>query len=85
MGFDPGTPRSQSGPKAGTKPLSHPGIPKISFLKPEKGNNNQSKEDCIQKYYFIINILGNYNSLKLTILNMCRILSFISIFYAGTK
>ena len=26
-GLDPGTPGSCPGPKAGTKPLSHPGIP----------------------------------------------------------
>ena len=28
VGLDPGTPGSCPGPKAGTKPLSHPGIPK---------------------------------------------------------
>ena len=28
-GLDPGTLGSRPGPKAGTKPLSHPGIPKI--------------------------------------------------------
>ena len=28
MGFNPGTPGSRPGPKAGTKPLSHPGIPR---------------------------------------------------------
>ena len=27
VGLDPGTPRSRPGPKAGAKPLSHPGIP----------------------------------------------------------
>ena len=27
MGFDPGSPGSRPGPKAGAKPLSHPGIP----------------------------------------------------------
>ena len=27
MGFDPGSPGSRPGPKAGTKPLCHPGIP----------------------------------------------------------
>ena len=27
MALDPGTPESGPGPKAGTKPLSHPGIP----------------------------------------------------------
>ena len=26
-GLDPGTPGSRPGPKAGAKPLSHPGIP----------------------------------------------------------
>ena len=29
MGLDPGTPGSRPGPKAGAKPLSHPGIPYI--------------------------------------------------------
>ena len=29
MGFDPGAPGSCPGPKAGTKPLHHPGIPKL--------------------------------------------------------
>ena len=27
VGFDPRTPGSRPGPKAGAKPLSHPGIP----------------------------------------------------------
>ena len=27
VGFDPGSPGSQHGPKAGAKPLHHPGIP----------------------------------------------------------
>ena len=27
VGFDPGTPGSHPGPKAGAKPLRHPGIP----------------------------------------------------------
>ena len=27
MGFDPGSPGSRPGPKAGAKPLRHPGIP----------------------------------------------------------
>ena len=31
MGFDPGSPGSRPGPKAGAKPLRHPGIPS-SFL-----------------------------------------------------
>ena len=28
VGFDPGSPESRPGPKAGAKPLRHPGIPK---------------------------------------------------------
>ena len=29
MGFDPGSPGSRPGPRAGAKPLRHPGIPVI--------------------------------------------------------
>ena len=32
VGLDPGTPGSRPGPKAGTKPLSDPGNPQISFF-----------------------------------------------------
>ena len=32
VGLDPGTPGSRPGPKAGAKPLSHPGIPVWIFL-----------------------------------------------------
>ena len=32
VGFDPGSPGSRPGPKAGTKPLRHPGIPDANFL-----------------------------------------------------
>ena len=32
VGLDPGTPRSRPGPKAGAKPLRHPGIPTFLFL-----------------------------------------------------
>ena len=30
VGFDPGSPGSRPGPKAGAKPLRHPGIPVTS-------------------------------------------------------
>ena len=32
VGFDPGSPGSHPGPKAGAKPLHHPGIPFFLFL-----------------------------------------------------
>ena len=32
VGFDPGSPGSRPGPKAGAKPLRHPGIPFILFI-----------------------------------------------------
>ena len=32
VGFDPGSPGLRPGPKAGAKPLSHPGIPRILVL-----------------------------------------------------
>ena len=31
VGFDPGSPGSRPGPKAGAKPLRHPGIPCLDF------------------------------------------------------
>ena len=31
VGFDPGSPGSHPGPKAGAKPLRHPGIPVARF------------------------------------------------------
>ena len=33
VGFDPGSPGSCPGPKAGAKPLRHPGIPKNHIFK----------------------------------------------------
>ena len=32
VGFDPGSPGSRPGPKAGAKPLRHPGIPVKLFI-----------------------------------------------------
>ena len=32
VGFDPGSPGSRPGPKAGAKPLRHPGIPRKESL-----------------------------------------------------
>ena len=32
VGFDPGSPGSRPGPKAGAKPLRHPGIPTFALL-----------------------------------------------------
>ncbi len=32
VGVDPGSPESRPGPKAGAKPLCHPGIPAKCFL-----------------------------------------------------
>ena len=36
MGFDPGSPGSCPGPKAGAKPLHHPGIPLWYFQKEDE-------------------------------------------------
>ena len=35
LGLDPGTPGPRPGPKAGAKPLSHPGIPNTETLDSE--------------------------------------------------
>ena len=38
VGFDPGSPGSRPGPKAGAKLLRHPGIPQPSLLNQKKIN-----------------------------------------------
>ena len=35
VGFDPGSPGSCPGPKAGAKPLRHPGIPELAIIEKE--------------------------------------------------
>ena len=40
VGFDPGSPGSRPGPKAGTKPLRHPGIPADTFLVADNAAGN---------------------------------------------
>ena len=35
VGFDPRSPGSRLGPKAGAKPLRHPGIPTVKIVKSE--------------------------------------------------
>ena len=46
MGLDPGSPGSRPGPKAGAKPLSHPGItpPALHFLKAGLATPSESNE-----------------------------------------
>ena len=44
VGPDPGTPRSHSGPKAGAKLLSHPGIPRLCDLNPSLSKGGKALE-----------------------------------------
>ena len=46
VGFDPGSPGSRPGPKAGAKPLRHPGIPQSLFLMRKKKNYKVCVEFC---------------------------------------
>ena len=41
VGFDPGSPGSRPGPKAGAKPLRHPGIPRLIYLLRERQREGQ--------------------------------------------
>ena len=50
VGFDPGSPGSRPGPKAGAKPLRHPGIPANVFL-----------SNCLVSYK-VLNLLGRVAS-----------------------
>ena len=58
-GLDPGTPGSHPGPKAGAKPLSHPGIPKRTAIKEET------------RIIYIINFIFSVFRIKVNI-NMCN-------------
>ena len=50
MGLDPGSPGSGPGPKTGSKPLSHSGVPPIPFLYHfYKGKNNK----LLISFYFL--------------------------------
>ena len=40
VGFDPGSPGSRPGPKAGAKPLRHPGIPPFTIFYIPQMNEN---------------------------------------------
>ncbi|CAD7672472.1 unnamed protein product [Nyctereutes procyonoides] len=46
VGFDPGSPGSRPGPKAGAKPLRHPGIPEPFFLKRERERERERARAC---------------------------------------
>ena len=48
VGFDPGSPGSRPGPKAGAKPLRHPGIP-ILYLENPKASTPRLLE-LIQQF-----------------------------------
>ena len=50
VGFDPGSPGSRPGPKAGAKPLRHPGIPRKEFE--ERSDRPQEKIRIKGKNYF---------------------------------
>ena len=58
VGLDPGTPGSGPEPKAGAKPLSHPGIPKNSFNY-SSGALVFRLRVCLNSKVFVIHILSS--------------------------
>ena len=53
VGFDPGSPGSRPGPKAGAKPLRHPGIPIKNLLNStaKKQSNHEMGKCNEQKFH----------------------------------
>ena len=49
VGFDPGSPGSRPGPKAGAKPLRHPGIPRAVYL---YCYNRKRKKQLILSFWY---------------------------------
>ena len=53
VGFDPGSPGSRPGPKAGAKPLRHPGIPKMFIFGLNTTQKMQQLWLCVRVYIYI--------------------------------
>ena len=49
VGFDPGSPGSRPGPKAGAKPLRHPGIPEIGNFQRRNAGKQSVRLDIQSK------------------------------------
>ena len=54
MGLNPGAPGSHLGPKAGSKPLSHPGISNIDTPEAHSGNQNRgpTEDPFLTRFFF---------------------------------
>ena len=65
MGLDPRTPGSCPGPKAGAKPLSHPGIPEFGMYFEDKAGMWEKKEPRMMSR-LLFKVLGKlqYHLLK---------------------
>ena len=64
VGLDPGTPGSRPGPKAGAKPLGHPGIPIYYNLK-RKGVIFGNSSNHLIKHVNAMQTFCNFNNLCL--------------------
>ena len=78
MGFDPRSPGSHPGPKAGTKPLCHPGIPSLFPYSPTLGTllcvlplEHFSPESCLASSFIFKSLLKSPN------LSMPTLMSFM--------
>ena len=59
VGFDPGSPGSRPGLKAGAKPLRHPGIPDKVFYR--LSFNVDSLVFCLFSFFFLLLLLFSLN------------------------
>ena len=67
VGFDPKSPGSRPGPKAGAKPLSHPGIPnpKLSYG-PSVVHRGRSRTGKLRGIHPIFRVTQGYHHMQCT-------------------
>ena len=61
VGFDPGSPGSRPAPKAGAKPLRHPGIPWLYLLISHLQSNLLSMKPHLSQFSHILGVLSAFN------------------------
>ena len=80
VGFDPGSPGSRPGPKAGAKPLRHPGIPNL-YLSDEDYNFLLLTQFPIKDLWRTQ--LGHETGLTITVaVRICFNLNFLSFLHS---
>ena len=73
VGFNPGSPGSRPGPKAGAKPLRHPGIPINKILKKKKKERERERTNSniyTEKCHILVYSSVSFHKLNIPMYNL---------------